>query len=382
MRTIYKINHWLLFVAFLGLLSTSLAAEFFFSKEAIMDSFKFSFAELNMEVPPVDQLFIARIERRDTWDWHFWIGVVFTLSLIASFFRKKEKRKSNLTSLSIIGIYNAGAILFITGLIMFLRLYFQLEEDAFAVLKIIHNYSKWIFIILIIIHIYSIISLENGEHKGIISSMFRASSIAIFFVLTINTNMNAEEVERDKWLKDSNYIEGMLYLDGKKGLNVILKEISNCPYEKCRKSDVSEDNILSTITIEVHKPDYKKAVQKLHEASKNGNFLAADKMVEFLIKRVTYKSSNPDEYILEMLKEDLDIDYSKYKEIMSVAIETGTKSKGCSSSFIGGEIYEKGYMGMKKETNKAKNFYKTAIEYCPENSMYKLLAKKKYDAIK
>ena len=35
-----KILHWLILLAFLGLCATALAAEYFFSKEAILDSFK------------------------------------------------------------------------------------------------------------------------------------------------------------------------------------------------------------------------------------------------------------------------------------------------------------------------------------------------------
>lgn len=379
MRTIYKINHWVLFISLLGLIATSLAAEFFFSKQAIMQSFQFSLAEVGVTIPPVDQLFIARIGRRDTWDWHFWIGILFSIYLLISFLRKKEKRESKILNISIIGFYVSGLILFISGLYMFLRLYYQVEDSTFASLKIIHNYSKWIFLIFTIIHIYQVIKLENTTSKGVISNMFRASIFISIFLISFNSNAVAEEVGRDKWLQDNDYIEGMMYLDGKKGLNTILKEISNCPYEKCRKSDISDDNVLRTIKIEVGKPDYKIAVQKLSTATKNGNFLAADKLVDFLIKRVNYKSLSPDKYILELLNEEVGIDYSKYKEIMINAITVGSSSKGCTSSYIGAEIYEKGFMNVNIDQSKANELYKKASENCLENSMYSTLAKKKYN---
>ena len=91
MKTIYKINHWVLFFSFLGLVTTSLAAEFFFSKQAIMQSFEFSLGNLGIMISPVDQLFIARIERRITWDYHFYVGILFFVSLAISIIRSKDR---------------------------------------------------------------------------------------------------------------------------------------------------------------------------------------------------------------------------------------------------------------------------------------------------
>jgi hypothetical protein len=62
-----KILHWLILLAFLGLCATALATEYFFSKEAILDSFKKSLPMINATIAPVDQFFVSRIVRRDTW---------------------------------------------------------------------------------------------------------------------------------------------------------------------------------------------------------------------------------------------------------------------------------------------------------------------------
>ena len=48
-----KILHWLILLAFLGLCATALAAEYFFSKEAILDSFKKSLPMINATIAPV-----------------------------------------------------------------------------------------------------------------------------------------------------------------------------------------------------------------------------------------------------------------------------------------------------------------------------------------
>lgn len=378
MKTIYKVNHWILFLSFVGLITTSLAAEYFFSKQAIMQSFQFSLSHLGIEISPVDQLYIARIERRVTWDWHFWIGVIFFINICISVFRKRVSGNSKALRNVIFGMMASGFVLFVSGLIMFLRLYFQLDENIFALLKVVHNYSKWIFIILVILHIVLVIKLENSTHRGIISNMFRASIFLVAGISIFSTsNVMADEVDRDKYLKDQNYIDGMMYLEGKKGLNTVIKEISNCPYEKCRKSDITADNILSTIKIEVHKPDYKKAVQSLEQSMLKGNFLAADKLVDFLIKRVNYKSAQPDEFILKLLKDDTGLTYDDYKRLLLQSVDVGFKSKGCTSSFNGAEIYEQGFMSVNKDLEKAKMLYVKASENCLSTSIYHMLSKKK-----
>ena len=79
----------------LALATTALAANFFFSKEAIMESFKSSLPMLDLNITPSEQLFIARIERRETWDIHLYFGILFTILLtiwVAINFLKKNSR--------------------------------------------------------------------------------------------------------------------------------------------------------------------------------------------------------------------------------------------------------------------------------------------------
>ena len=378
MKTIYKINHWVLFFSFLGLVTTSLAAEFFFSKQAIMQSFEFSLANLGIMISPVDQLFIARIERRNTWDYHFYVGIVFFISLAISIIRSKDIITSRILKESIRFMYISGLVLFISGLIMYLRLYFILEDSYFSLLKTIHNFAKWSFIVFVITHIATIIKLENTSRKGIISNMFRATIIAAMLILSFKgINANADEVNRDKWLLDENYTKGMMYLKGSAGVQTILKEIANCPYEKCRKSDVTNDDVLRTVTIEIKKPDYKEAVKLLNTSSNNGNFLAADKLVDFLITRVDYKNTIPDPYIIETLDRDLGLNYEQYKTMLLNGFKVGSSSKGCSSSYLYAESYEKGYLGLNKDNKRAKELYSIASDNCPSDNFYSILAKSK-----
>ena len=94
---IEKICHWLIFITFLGLCCTAIAADYFFSKEAILESFKNSLPILNIDIAPSDQLFIARLERRNTWDIHLYFGIgMFIISCIWAFTNIVKKNTKNL----------------------------------------------------------------------------------------------------------------------------------------------------------------------------------------------------------------------------------------------------------------------------------------------
>lgn len=173
MNLFYKINHWTLFATFIGLICTALAADFFFSKEAIMHSFSVSTPQLGLTITPADQLFMARIARRITWDWHLYIGILFGISLILISFKYRRFKKLDLTNISILIMILSGFVLTVSGILMFLRLYNPISEDFFQLLKIFHNYSKWVFIVSVIVHIYSVIKNHNKNNEKILSNMFK-----------------------------------------------------------------------------------------------------------------------------------------------------------------------------------------------------------------
>lgn len=190
-------------------------------------------------------------------------------------------------------------------------------------------------------------------------------------------NLSGDEINRDKYLTDSDYINGMLYLEGKKGINTIIKEISNCPYERCRKSDVSNQEIAGTVKIEVDKPDYKKAVEFLTKSVEKGNFLAADKLVLFLIKRIDFKSKYPDKFILELLKDDTGLSYDDYKKLLKKATTVGSTSKGCIAPYYYAEFIANGYLDFPKIENDSIKFYSIAAQNCPKDSFYYMLSNNK-----
>ncbi len=166
-----KILHWTVFLSFLALCATSLAAEYFFSKEAIMKSLQISLPMINHSIEPVDQLHIAKIMRRDTWDFHFFSGVIFGIALL--FWIIISYKTIFRTKIWQILLILSGFVLTISGIIMYLRLYYPLKGETFSLLKEIHNYSVDIFLLSLFLHILCIVIKENYTKLNLVSNMLR-----------------------------------------------------------------------------------------------------------------------------------------------------------------------------------------------------------------
>lgn len=380
---IEKICHWLIFITFLGLCCTAIAADYFFSKEAILESFKNSLPILNIDIAPSDQLFIARLERRNTWDIHLYFGIgMFIISCIWAFTNIVKKNTKYLI-LKIL-IFSVVLDLSISGIWMWQRLYFSLSEESFKLLKIFHHYGYWTLIVLIVMHVLIIVIREN-KNKGdnLVSNMLRFKNtflISLIIGLITPYSLKADS-DMNNWTTDQNYLEGILYLEGSKGYETILKEITNCPYDKCKAADIDKKGF-GTKNLEIHKPDFKKAIELLYISSSSGNALASNKLVQFLIKRIDYKSQIPDEYLVKQLKEETNLDYIEYKKLINKAIQNGiTSNKSCVSEYYFGEILEYGILDNQKDIKKSQEHYKKAQEICPENNLYKMLANSKIKKI-
>lgn len=374
-----KILHWLVLLTFLGLCSTALAAEYFFSKEAIMDSFKKSLPLLDITIPPSDQFFISRIARRDTWDIHLYFGAAFGLFILIWTTINLIKRNKKFIVYKAL-FFTSALVAFVTGVYMWLRLHIEVSEEAFTLLKHIHYYAYWTFIITLLSHVAHIVYNENKKkRKGSLSNMISFKNLISVLALSLigSTPMHATKSDLSKWANDNDYIEGVMYIEGEKGFDVLYKEISNCPYDKCKLEDVDQTQF-GTKKIEIVKPDYKKAIDLLITSSNNGNPLASEKLLHFLVKRIDFKSKKPNGYLLNVLKEDTGLNYDEYRKLVLKTIDNGLKSKkSCYSAYLNAEILEKGLL--KKKTNKeeAIKYYKKALDICPDNNMFKIISSSK-----
>lgn len=376
-----KFLHWMLLLAFLGLATSALAANYFFSKEAIMDSFKSSLPMLNLTIPPVDQLFISRIARRDTWDIHFYFGLAFVamiiLWLIVAFVNKNYKN----IGLKVL-MFGSGLVTGVSGIWLYSRIYYPLTEDNFALLKNIHHIGFWSFIGGLSLHVAVVIYKEN-KGNVLLSNMMRFTSVGVILVLSnISVGNLYAENDLSRWTSDNDYIQGMMYLNAEKGYASILREISNCPYEKCKAKNVDKKDI-GLKKFVVKKPDYKKAIELLKRSSDNGNAMASDKLLRFLTKRIDYKSKFKSGYLLKELKKDTGLDLNGFNNLVKVVIDNGVKTnKSCYSEYLSGEMYEYGLFGNKMSNELAIKSYKKASEVCPKTNFYQMVSIQKFNRLK
>jgi len=190
-----RLLHWSGVILFISLFFTALMNEFWYSKESIMATFDFSYQMLGLDNLDVDeQLFIARMERRDGWNWHFWLGiglsVVFFIKLIKLGLGKLKFHKT-------LNIYFIvlTTLMFFTGLVLYFRINADIDFDIESIYlnyengtlymsqylidisRTIHKYTSWIFGVSVILHISKIIYLENTKRPGIISRMINGGMI-------------------------------------------------------------------------------------------------------------------------------------------------------------------------------------------------------------
>jgi hypothetical protein len=349
-----------------------------------MDSFRESLPMLNLTIAPVDQFFISRIERRDTWDIHLYFGYAFTLFTSIWIVINLIKRSKNYLLFKTV-LFSSAIVLMVTGLWMWLRLYYPVSEETFGLLKKIHYFGYWIFIYGLIVHIGYVIYNENTKKKGSLSNMviFKnnvASILALVIIVGFSTPSFAQ-TDLNKWLNDKNYIEGVLYIEGNKGFDVLTKKISNCPYDKCKMADIDQTQF-GTKNIEIKKPDFKKAIELLSISSESGNPLAAEKLLDFLTKRVDYKSKKQNGYLVKKLKEDTGLNIQEYIVLVNKTVKEGIKThKSCFSEFLGAELYERGALRNEKDLSLALKHYQNAEAICPSNNLFKMLASGKVNSL-
>lgn len=363
-----KILHWIIFLSFMALGITALAANYFFAKEAIMESFSFSLPALDIEIPPSDQLFIARVARRDTWEIHFWIGVLFAVAGFVKFFLFIFKNRNHkwLNHLSFLIILT----LFISGLPLYLRLYFDISAGMQQLARSVHFYMAWVMVLFFIFHLISVIYKENSTDLGIISNMFRFKTLLFVTFLALPVQNIASE-----WEKDPDYIRAMDYKSGKIGTKSNSKTIKNCPYAKC--DEVSDDIDRNVKMINIKTKNYPRMVAHLKKSVERGNLLAAKVLAKFLIGRIDYRSKVPDPALIKIGERDTGMKYEEYLKLAQRSLQISADARDCYSMYNLAEFKRKGLLGFEKEPKKAKILYKEVLKSCDKNSFFYILSQKR-----
>ncbi|MDD3467035.1 MAG: hypothetical protein PHE67_07785 [Campylobacterales bacterium] len=157
----------------------------------------------------------------------------------------------------------------------------------------------------------------------------------------------------------------LAYISGEKGATTETKDLPSCPYEKC-------DGMTQ---IEITKKDYIKAMEWLEKAINENNKDASVDAFKLLYKQIDYKSKRPDEYLLEMMKNNFNIDLLGYNRLISYYLGDMVKNKQCIGYYYSYEAYKNGYFGLSANDEKASEYKILAHKTCGKNTIYHLLSK-------
>ena len=374
-----KIIHWLIFLVFLVLVMSAFSANFFFSKKEIIKSFSYSFDALSLDIGLSDKIFIARVERRFTWAVHFWFGVIFYILFILKLFFK-ENLKLNLY------FFSLATILFISGFILYIRIYITVDIQIQQIARWIHFIFAWIFSLSLMFHIFFIIKKEQIQ-RGVVSNMFYFKSILIAFLCSLffNSFLKADLISLENnstSLKmDKNFKLGVEYLKGKIGAKIIEKTIKNCPYARCDQLATFVNKNIKTIAVK--KPDIKKAILYLKKSFiENKNPNAAFLLYLELKKRIDYRSKIVDDFFVQLGEKEVGMKYDDYFKLAKNALIFLKDRGDCKALFEYAEWFYKGYFNENKDIKKAYKYFQKALEVCPKNSLTYKMAKNRIKKIK
>lgn len=165
--------------------------------------------------------------------------------------------------------------------------------------------------------------------------------------------------------------EALEFINGDKGVTLVTKTMPSCPYEKC--SEV--ENKDGTKTFSYPKKDLHRATVLLKSSlDKYENPMAAKEMVKLLQRRLNWKESTPDKYLLSQLRDDVGMGYQEFQQYFLKAIDVLSKNNNCDGYLLKAEINEKGYLKTPVDLVSAKNNYMKASQTCGKDSYNGLIA--------
>jgi len=155
------ILHFILVFSIFGSIITAVSATYFFSKEKIMEAMIYAYADIGVQVDPVDLLFVARIVRRFAWEWHFWLGLIVIGSSIVFFIYSYLKRSKKMDLHMLFGVQIV--FLFLSGIILQYRFLDIVSSDIVSVVRDAHRFGSYIFMLTIGWHLISVFKLKKGK---------------------------------------------------------------------------------------------------------------------------------------------------------------------------------------------------------------------------
>lgn len=374
MTTKDKIYHWLVFLAFMVCAYTALMNTTFYSKEAIMETFNFSFSNLGIyDIGKADQLFIARIERRVGWVFHFYAGMtLFAIMLLSLISRFKKLTKMYLTKYLILSTIT------ISGIPLYIRAFIDIPMNYQNFSREIHFYTAWIVVAFVIAHVIIIIYKENTDNNNLLSNMFKFKLLFIALLISLPLkNLHAQE-------KATHLEIAMAYYKGEMGGTTISLIMPNCPYDNCKKAEMMKrkmkvQNVDGQDVVYIKQKDVKRALFFFEKSSiEDKNPEGSKYMIKMLLGALNYKDNYIEPLLLKSLKKDFDFDLEQYDDKLKNALINGTTQNDCFSTFKHAQFVEFGYRNLfEKDKSHAKKLYGKAYKICSDGQMEKILASSK-----
>ena len=377
-----KIMHWTVAILFIVVSFLAIMNTTFYSKEEIISSFDFSFQAVDLyNVGFADKLFIARIERRLGWVWHFWLGFTMSMIIIASIF---YNIKNGVASKGLIIFYSISFIMFLSGIPLYIRTFFDLSKELIDYSRFIHHYLSYIIALAVVIHIIKIIYSENKNNSSKISKMFKFKNTTSILILTflLIPGMKAHA-------SYEHYEIGMAFLKGEKGATVKTKVMPNCPYDFCKNAELMKkkmgvEKIEGENVVHIKEVDLKKALFFFEKAAyEEHDERGLDAAIKLLLGEINYKDEVIDEFLVNKLKKDLDLSLIEYKIILKNLFKRAELLESCYSKMKVAQFKENGYLNLyEKNSNDAKKEYMRITEICKKDRFEFVYALNKISKVK
>ncbi len=185
--TCIRLWHWLNALIVFGLLATVVLRKTFLSWRTnsvlIEEKIKATGATIDVELTKQ----IAKSIRDVMWEWHIRLGIALALLLIFRIvIRFVAKRCPSLEALaawkasarhvaavrlSYFGYLLIALFMSVTGLLMHFKNELTISKDLIETLKESHEFTMWLVVIFVVMHIIGVIFGELTHYRGIVSYM-------------------------------------------------------------------------------------------------------------------------------------------------------------------------------------------------------------------
>lgn len=181
-----RVWHWLSALATIGLMFTYIFRKTWFNYKENAQILQIKLSEIGVALTDDKAKEIAKIFRDNMWQWHYYLGFLFAALLVFrlyAFVSKSEKFPTCKAKESSDGefkrakyahgaFYLVAAYMSISGLVMYFRESLGIDKESLHLVKELHEWAFWFFVIFLVGHIVGVIKAELTTDKGLISEMF------------------------------------------------------------------------------------------------------------------------------------------------------------------------------------------------------------------